>query len=100
MMEQAEKSRVASMYTSIEPKKTKSTTNKSASVDIKCLQIVKGKKGNLGRGSHGQVKVSHYEALPPRPATPCHAAPRRAAPRQHSATQQRFVAQTTAQHDA
>ena len=60
MLAKTEALQVASVYASIDAK-TKQKT--AGNIDIKKLKLVKGKKGKLGRGSHGQVKVSTQQKL-------------------------------------
>ena len=48
---------INAMYKFVEPK----SANTGASIDLGSLKVVKGKKGKLGRGSHGVVKLAHYQ---------------------------------------
>ena len=50
------------MYKLVEPKsKTAKSANTGASIDLDSLKLVKGKKGKLGKGSHGVVRLAHYQ---------------------------------------
>ena len=53
---------IHAMYKLVEPKsKTTKSANTGASIDLDSLKLVKGKKGKLGRGSHGVVKLAYYQ---------------------------------------
>ena len=53
---------INAMYKFVETKsKTTKSANTGASIDLDSLKLVKGKKGKLGKGSHGVVKLAHYQ---------------------------------------
>ena len=53
---------ISAIYKSVETKsKTTKSANTGASIDLDSLKLVKGKKGKLGKGSHGVVRLAHYQ---------------------------------------
>ena len=100
MMAKMEAIRIASMYASIGDKTKNNAAHKAMSLDIESLTLVKGKKGKLGRGSHGLVKVSRTVLCDQKvnhTAALRHTAPRRATPRhvsQRFNSTQRITTQT------
>ena len=53
---------INAMYKFVETKsKTTKSAHTGAPIDLDSLTLVKGKKGKLGRGSHGVVKLAHYQ---------------------------------------
>ena len=53
---------INAMYKFMETKsKMTKSASTGASIDLESLTLVKGKKGKLGRGSHGVVKLAHYQ---------------------------------------
>ena len=54
--------KVEEVYKAVEmDKKGKNSSNKATSLDLDNLAVVKGKKGKLGRGTHGVVRLANYQ---------------------------------------
>ena len=58
--------KIEAMYKSVQ-NKSGTSSHASAAIDLSTLSVVKGKKGKLGRGSHGVVKLAHYQVDGGRP---------------------------------
>ena len=52
---------INAMYKDVK-RKTNKSANTGASIDLDSLEVVKGKKGKLGRGSQGVVRLAHYQS--------------------------------------
>ena len=58
--------KIEAMYKSVQ-NKSATSSHARAAIDLSTLSVVKGKKGKLGRGSHGVVKLAHYQVDGGRP---------------------------------
>ena len=54
--------RIDAIYKSLKNQSTE-PSHTGAAIDLSSLAVVKGKKGKLGRGSHGVVKLAHYQPV-------------------------------------